>query len=164
LNWYAGEASTAVIVANVPHLWPLISRLFNLGAFKQTRGANGSNQLPLGSHRSVAGIPSARRDKYNIDGYIHTGSEERIATSDDKDVQWGYSKKLDTSESSDGDLELGKGCMTTNVRAAGGGNIGGVGRAGEDEELGGWEDDRADPNKQGQIFKTVHINQYAGDP
>lgn len=54
--------------------------------------------------------------------------------------------------------------MTTNVRAAGGGNVGGVGRAGEDEELGGWEDDRADRNKQGQIVKTVHINQYAGDP
>ena len=52
LNWYAGETSTAVIVANVPHLWPLISRVFSLGAFKGNAGPSGSNQYSLKFHRS----------------------------------------------------------------------------------------------------------------
>ena len=34
LNWYAGEASTAIMVANIPHCWPLLSRIFSLGSFK----------------------------------------------------------------------------------------------------------------------------------
>lgn len=89
LNWYAGETATAVIVANVPHLWPLISRVFNLGSFKHISGPDGSNKYPLRSHPHGVGIPSTRRSKYDIDGYVTTSSEERIATSSDKDAEWG---------------------------------------------------------------------------
>ena len=31
--WYVREVSTAVIVANAPHLWPLCRRIFNLRSF-----------------------------------------------------------------------------------------------------------------------------------
>ncbi|KAI4157471.1 MAG: hypothetical protein L6R39_000656, partial [Caloplaca ligustica] len=43
LNWYVGEAATSVFVANVPHLWPLLSRLCGLGAFNSMRRATGNS-------------------------------------------------------------------------------------------------------------------------
>ncbi|KAL9128496.1 MAG: hypothetical protein Q9217_002846, partial [Psora testacea] len=174
LNWYAGEAATAVIVANVPHLWPLISRVFNLGAFKQISGQNGSKQYPLRSHRSGVGITTVRRNNYDSDGYIPTSSQERIAVGGHKDGQWGYGKNIDTVESGDADLEMVKGYTTTRVQGGpAGGNGGGggddgdgvgpVGIAVEDNGASGWEDERADLGREGQIVKTVHINQYASD-
>lgn len=42
LNWYCGETATAMIVANVPHLWPLIARIFKLGSFSQITTNNKS--------------------------------------------------------------------------------------------------------------------------
>lgn len=33
MYWYVREVSTAVIVANMPHLWALMRRTFNLRAF-----------------------------------------------------------------------------------------------------------------------------------
>lgn len=147
LNWYAGETSTAVIVANVPHLWPLLSRVFNLGAFKSANGPSGSNKFPLHSHRSNGGVPNSQRNKYDIHGYVTTESEERIANAGDKDGQWGYDKQ-NVSKSGDGDLELGDKYMTNNAKGAGRGNVGDVGVVVEEEELGGWEtNDRADMNK-----------------
>ena len=161
LNWYAGETATAVIVANAPHLWPLISRIFKLGSFSSST-SKGTNQYPLRSHRNGKVIPSARRTKHEIDGYIPTGSEERIATNGDKDSQWGYSKK-EILDSSNEDLEYAGGYMTTHVRA--GGKESAMGVIIKDEELGGWEGDDREPigNKEGQIVKTVHINQYASE-
>ena len=108
------------------------------------------------------GIPSARRNIYDTDGYIPTSSEERIATGGAKDGQWGYGKNTDTFESSDADLELGKGYTTTRLR--GGNDDGGaVGIAIERKESAEWDHERADLGKEGQIVKTVHINQYASD-
>lgn len=158
LNWYAGETATAVVVANVPHLWPLISRVFGLGAFKQVSdGPNGSNQYPLRSQRNVPRMSSHRREKFDIDGYVETGSEERIATNGDKDGQWGYAKNSDTTQSSD-DIELGNGYMTTSVLGGSKGNVNV-----EQKELGAWDANRDDPEKQGHIVKTVRIDQYASE-
>lgn len=44
LNWYAGESSTAIMVANVPHCWPIVARMFRLGNFKSygPSGAGGA--------------------------------------------------------------------------------------------------------------------------
>ncbi|KAL8973805.1 MAG: hypothetical protein Q9197_001959, partial [Variospora fuerteventurae] len=50
LNWYVGEAATSVFVANVPHLWPLLSRVFALGAFFSSRRTRGTDED--GSSRS----------------------------------------------------------------------------------------------------------------
>ena len=163
LNWYAGETATAVIVANCPHLWPLISRVFKLGSF-QVSTNKGSHQYPLRSRKSGVAIPSARRTRHEIDGYIPTGSEERIAANGDKDAKWGYSKKMEGSDSSNEDLEYGAGYMTTHVRG-GGEKHGAVGVVVKDEELGGWESeyDNSTASTQGQIVKSVHINQTASD-
>ncbi|KAF2489806.1 UbiD family decarboxylase, partial [Lophium mytilinum] len=39
LNWYIGEASTAVYIANVPLLWPLLKSLFRLDTWSGSRGS-----------------------------------------------------------------------------------------------------------------------------
>ncbi|KAG8533862.1 uncharacterized protein KY384_001603 [Bacidia gigantensis] len=160
LNWYAGETATAVIVANVPHLWALISRVFRLGTFKDTSAQKGSNQYPLRSHRSNAHIVSARRTKFDVDGYIPTGSEERIATTGVKDPEWGYTKKME-SDSSNEDLEYGSGYTTTHVK--GGGKDGNTGVSVREQELGGWENDHPESNRSGAIVKTVQMNQYTSN-
>ena len=135
MNWYAGETATAVIVANVPHLWPLISRIFHLGAFKQPTIGGNSNRYPLKS-RSGVGPSTVRRRNYDKDGYIRSESEERIATGD---TQWGHGKK----SGSEGDLELGGYSVTV---AAGGER--------DAEEL-AWNDRPVD--QKDQIIKTVQI-------
>lgn len=137
MNWYVGETATAVIVANVPHLWPLISRIFHLGAFKQpSHGAN-SNQYALKTRGGV-GPGTVRRRNYDKDGYVRSESEERIATGD---TQWGHSK----TSGSEGDLELGG----YSVTVAGGG-------VRDAEEL-AWTDRPVDPKDQ--IIKTVQMKQ-----
>ncbi|KAL8993564.1 MAG: hypothetical protein Q9188_007298, partial [Gyalolechia gomerana] len=50
LNWYVGEAATSVFVANAPHLWPLLSRLFSLSAFLSARRTAGSGSTPANDH------------------------------------------------------------------------------------------------------------------
>lgn len=107
-------------------------------------------------------MSSHRRDKFDVDGYLPTGSEERIATHGDKDGQWGYAKTMDTTQSSD-DVEMGNGYMTTSVL---GGEKGGVGNAGlvvEQKEVDGWETPNTNTDQINKIVKTVHINQYAND-
>lgn len=51
--WYVREASTAVIVANIPHLYALLRRIFHLDAFgtfvKRTTNRTRYNQYPLDS-------------------------------------------------------------------------------------------------------------------
>lgn len=37
LNWYIGEISTAVFVANIPLCWPLLRRVFKVGTFNDKR-------------------------------------------------------------------------------------------------------------------------------
>ncbi|KAL9007313.1 MAG: hypothetical protein Q9173_007376, partial [Seirophora scorigena] len=54
LNWYVGEAATSVFVANVPHLWPLLSRAFALGAFFSSSSRRRTTQEG-GSDSAVAG-------------------------------------------------------------------------------------------------------------
>lgn len=155
LNWYAGETATAVVVANVPHLWPLISRVFGLGAFKQVSGPDGFNQHPLCPQRNGPRTSNHQRENFDIDGYVGNGSEERIATNGDKDGEWENAKNSDTTQSSD-DIELDNGCMTTSVLGSSKGNVGV-----EHKMLSEWEADRPDPEKQGHIVKTVHIDQSA---
>jgi hypothetical protein len=110
------------------------------------------------------GIPSTRRNKNHIDGYVPTSSEERVATSGDKVIQWGYGEEPNTSEPSVGDLEMGNRYITSSARGGGGENVGCVSLRVEHTELGGWEDDRANPSKKGQIVKTVHIDQSISGP
>jgi hypothetical protein len=61
-----------MIVANVPHLWPLISRIFKLGSFAQN-----SNDLFSTDKRSQFTMQNIRKGN----NFNPAGSEERIADS-----------------------------------------------------------------------------------
>ncbi len=149
-----------MVVANVPHLWPIISRVFGLGAFKQVNGGpNGSNQYPLHAQRHAGRMSSNRREKFDIDGYVPTGSDERIATNGDKDAQWGYAKDSATSQSSE-DIELGQG-YTTTVLGGRNGSVGNAGLVVERKGSADWDTEATDSEKKGHIVKTVHIDQRA---
>jgi rhodopsin domain-containing protein len=50
--WYVREAGTAVIVANIPHTWSLMRRVFNLRAFL----SNGSSNTPQAAPPEVGRI------------------------------------------------------------------------------------------------------------
>lgn len=62
--WYVREASTAVIVANIPHLYALLRSVFNLEAFgslvKRTTNRTRHNQYPLDSNSDANGRPNGR--------------------------------------------------------------------------------------------------------
>ncbi|KAK2751093.1 hypothetical protein FQN57_000168 [Myotisia sp. PD_48] len=60
LKWYVGEVATAVYVANVPHLWPLLKRLFDLNAFAGS-SRNGEGTPNHGSRDVDKGYPPYRR-------------------------------------------------------------------------------------------------------
>ena len=80
LNWYAGEAATAVMVANIPHCWPALGCLFHLGKFKPTsrRVSASSGHRYDNPPRSVASSNKRRNEKHHG---VTTRSEstERIA-------------------------------------------------------------------------------------
>ncbi|KAG8527575.1 uncharacterized protein KY384_007728 [Bacidia gigantensis] len=79
LNWYAGEAATAVMVANIPHCWPILSRVFRLGSFKATSQGGGASGDRY-KFSSQTGMNSSRnRRQYDEHGYMRSESEERIA-------------------------------------------------------------------------------------
>ncbi|KAL8710763.1 MAG: hypothetical protein Q9220_004781 [cf. Caloplaca sp. 1 TL-2023] len=150
LNWYVGEAATSVFVANVPHLWPLLSRIFALGAFNSLRRTTGASSGPDSANRF--GKPSAQRSSRRMhhldDGYIRTQSEERIATAGAGTGTW----PLPPHSSSDGAaVEMGpldQKYMGYMASAAGGGA----------ESFG--EKDKSEMG-EGGIVRTVQIRQYS---
>lgn len=151
LNWYVGEASTSVFVANVPHLWPLLSRIFALGAFnslRRTTGNSSGNGGSSGKGFYGKGISSHRNNRpkpYDQHGYIRSESEERIANKGAGAGAWPL------PESKDGPaLEMGpldhKG-MGYSATAAGGEH--GLSNGKQEE--------------QGGIVRTVQIRQYSNE-
>lgn len=162
LNWYAGEASTAVIVANVPHLGPLFFRIFNIGSFKQTTAPHESNQSRIYSHTGGTGTASTRRTKHDIDGYILTGSDEKILGTNEKGTEWRYSKKLDLSEPKEENIELSDVYMTP-MQGSGAVGVRNIDLENEDQRLGVLKGDPADLEKRGHIVKTIQIDQYSSE-
>lgn len=91
LNWYVGELSTAVFVANIPLCWPLLRRVFSVGTFADKRSGYGGaipsahpsqryigNQYRMGANstlRSGAGQRSPGNDETMV-GFSE--SEEQI--------------------------------------------------------------------------------------
>ena len=113
LNWYAGEAATAVMVANVPHCWPILSRVFRLGSFKSTSmGAQSTGNRYKFTSSSVTGNTSRRRPDEH--GYLRSDSEEQIAQAGKRP---GFASKTNStgpiattvpvSSNSSADMEMG---------------------------------------------------------
>lgn len=181
LNWYVGEAATSVFVANVPHLWPLLSRAFALSAFfssssrRRTTQEGGSESAAAGGEAGgTCGKMGKRKSRSRIlgsrskgdGGYLRTESREEIAK---KGSAWPLSSELGhTSVADERSLELepleGKG-LGYAATAAGGvgcgdGGLGG-GMSGEEKQrsvgdLGGGAGGRG-------IVRTVQIRQYSSE-
>jgi BMFP domain-containing protein YqiC len=102
--WYIREASTAILVANIPQCWPLIRRIFKLRSWNGSSHSNNrtrtnpltygrstvqkpANSIPLGSvPRSVPDNGTTLRDNIqkepnNISTWFQAGSEEDILQS-----------------------------------------------------------------------------------
>ena len=88
VHWYVREVSTAVIVANMPHLWALVRRIFNLRAFLShglaLRSRLGTSSRPetmpratqITGDRKWYGLTSKGS---NLDSFLYQSeSEERI--------------------------------------------------------------------------------------
>ena len=60
--WYVREVSTAVIVANMPHCWPLVRRMFNVRSFlhESSRGTHSRSRLGTGGQYDRDGLRSGR--------------------------------------------------------------------------------------------------------
>lgn len=137
LNWYAGEASTAVIVTNIPHCWPLLATVFRLGSFKSTpNNPSSQDRFQLSSNTT------SRRRPHLADehGYIRSESEERIAITG---ASTGNSLEMK-------DLEHGEGYVGAAVTAGNGDKR----RASQGQGV-TW------PTDEEGIVKTVQMHQYS---
>ncbi|RFU24462.1 hypothetical protein B7463_g11881, partial [Scytalidium lignicola] len=88
LNWYVGEVSTAVFVANIPLCWPLARRIFALGSFGDSKRSHSNSQnYNLQSSSKLYGITSLRQrgaERLTSTNDTNAGlneSEERITGS-----------------------------------------------------------------------------------
>lgn len=155
LNWYVGEAATSVFVANVPHLWPLLSRLFSLSAFLSARRTAGSGSTPANDHSSRFHnkVVNAQRRHLPSSGYLRTESEERIIAGKyggGGGGTWPLSGS-NTSAGSEGVvLEMGR--MDGEGKGMGMGYVASAAAGGGDEEKGEVRDG---------IVRTVQIRQYS---
>lgn len=159
LNWYAGETSTAVIVVNVPHLWPLISRVLGLGSFKASttqQGIESKNRFAhqsKGSKMMVSNPMRSQTKDFDHSGYIRSESEERIYANAE-----GWTPKVLVRD----DIEMGnvEGDREHNVYAT---TVEAGRRRTQDEEEGVWglHHENGGMSDGEGIVKTVHLNQYA---
>lgn len=156
LNWYAGEAATAVMVANVPHCWPILSRVFRLGSFKSTSVGQSSGNRYKFTSTSVTGNNSSTRRRPDEHGYLRSDSEEQIAQAGKRP---GFASKkgstttntVPVEDNSSADVELGH-------IQQGEPYIGTAITAGAKEE----HHHHQGPNS-GHILKTVSMNQTYSD-
>ncbi|RFU34850.1 hypothetical protein B7463_g1477, partial [Scytalidium lignicola] len=101
--WYIREASTAVLVANIPMCWPLVRRLFNLRSFHPSSGrATSSN---TNRNTTVTGLQSHKGTKFSR-------SNGTDGNSTVKDVSWWERNPA---------IRLGKSESEENIVALGGG-------------------------------------------
>jgi hypothetical protein len=88
--WYIREASTAILVANMPICWPLLRRVFNLKAFNgNSSGAQlstaRSKSIPIATTYSSRGGNIARKGQSSVGGETEIGSRDR----DERDMKGG---------------------------------------------------------------------------
>lgn len=116
VDWYVREAGTAVIVANIPHIWPLVRRMLNARDFLSTGSFSRTRKSITGHLTRSGGLPlsSVRADKSSAIRSILTrsSSEERMARPPDPLEIWEHkhfqvveepgspSTKLNSSQSS----------------------------------------------------------------
>jgi hypothetical protein len=109
LAWYNGEASTAVIIANIPFCYPLIRRIFGLeswggssgsNARRNARFANGDNAPPL----TIGSVSKRGNQRNKGDSLFGTVLTRRDSTSESVERMTGK----DAVMVYDHDIELGE--------------------------------------------------------
>ncbi|KAL8628038.1 hypothetical protein Q9189_006247 [Teloschistes chrysophthalmus] len=187
LNWYVGEAATSVFVANIPHLWPLLSRLFSLGAFNSLRRTTGGSN-PNPNHPSKHNHPSNNRHSNHYLHHSHknnssnalgmgrgrkigglggddlmfarTASEEGLAKGTGWPLEHSSRGTIHTEEESSGEMEMG--CFAPEVVGAA---PGGKKDLDVEKEAGfggvGGGMGGGGVGVGGGIMKTVQIRQYS---
>lgn len=79
IYWYVREASVAVLVANIPHCWVLVRRIFNVSSFlssSKTRSRARSYGFTNGYNRSAA-AKSAMQSHASQVGVVETDVEDQ---------------------------------------------------------------------------------------
>ncbi|KAL9609255.1 MAG: hypothetical protein Q9167_005956 [Letrouitia subvulpina] len=171
LNWYVGEAATAVFVANVPHLWPLLSRLFALGSFNTSKRTGGTNSGPGNTpgnsthgRFAVARNTMKRLHDPSNEGYIRSEldaeEEERVGIAGQGA---GMERSGRTAGNEEAGLELGHLEQGRGSGVVVGGlsqGFAGTAVSADGKEMGsGWAEQNKDDKDR--IVKTVQIQQFS---
>lgn len=145
LNWYVGEVSTAVYVANIPLCWPLVRKIFHLDdwATKHSRRTDDSNPNSNSKYfsRRARGDDSAQGRSHRLHSGL--GSEVEITGhAGQRSTSW------DESQSRE-DLQLDpmSKVMHCKTHVIGGREL--------EDGTGGQQVERDN------IVKTVHVSQYS---
>jgi hypothetical protein len=144
LNWYVGEVSTAVFVANIPLCWPLIRYVFSLDEWASKRSRRTGN--------SESNLSYFSRRFYSRGGNsTHGRAAERLHSEQGSTVGInGLEEQTTTSweDQSRGELRLDPLSKVTRYKT----NI--TGGNGEEDS----KDSRGD---EGTIVKTFQVSQYS---
>ncbi|KAK4455087.1 hypothetical protein QBC34DRAFT_391536 [Podospora aff. communis PSN243] len=106
LAWYNGEASTAVIIANVPFFWGLVRRLFGFeswggsGATDQKKNGFGGGNAPpptIGSAKQKSRRQRKGETLFDT-AFSRHDSAERITVKEDVDVYYGHLQSIELGE------------------------------------------------------------------
>lgn len=112
--WYIREASTAIYVSNLPMLWPLFRRVFNIGTF-QDRSTPKYDSQPLSNLSS--------KKKGTLTSLA--GSEDRItrepALEIDQRISFTVEEYRREGKGADVDVELASKESQESIRSHGGG-------------------------------------------
>jgi hypothetical protein len=119
LNWYVGEAAAMVYVSNILLCWPLIRRVFNVGAFaKSSGGGNGTNMSGTGRTSGRPGlvygngttasknVKQSGRVRLPSDGGSHEVNENDFNSSEERIVGQGAWYNGSDEESGKNYMEL----------------------------------------------------------
>ncbi|KAG0126459.1 hypothetical protein HOY82DRAFT_628048 [Tuber indicum] len=101
--WYIREASTAVYVSNLPMLWPLFRRVFNIGTFQERSTPKNDSQPLSGMSRKKGTLTSL------------AGSEDRITREPALEIDQRISFTVEEyrSEGKGGDVDLEMACKVS---------------------------------------------------
>lgn len=96
IDWYVREAGTAVIVANIPHTWPLVRRILNAREFFTTRLTSSYYTRKTTTQDGKDGVLLSFSGVKKGSGVSRSGAEE---TSDqDRDFEIWEHKYFDVAE------------------------------------------------------------------
>ncbi|KAF4971971.1 hypothetical protein FZEAL_9709 [Fusarium zealandicum] len=112
--WYIRESSTAIITANLPYIWTLLRRVFNLSSFNGSSYGKRSTQPSTNFRSNFTNHRSGVRSQVRAEGTLHRlDSEEQINATYSVPLKI-YAKhevEISSEEASDEDRRTPPGCI-----------------------------------------------------